>query len=1767
MADASTVPAQLDEQTLEKVRIVGQALSEWGASQGLNFQVEITPAVEPNQSGELTEMGSRIGSLIKAAENADEKVLPHEVAHILYDGLPAEIKAVIEQARLSAGVDPRLAGGMTSAEFQASGLPIEQYPLSSPSEFLAHAFGNQFAQQAIAKADPTLIGKLKVWIAEIWRTVKRALNLGNEMDRVVQDLIDGRLKFDPAIAAQNESKVRQASLVHTGRQGQLEIEQARDAQERQGLSESYLGQTATLVDLLEKHGATSHKFNFTNLQTIRDLGRSWNNGLLENYRQLKGRLTDAYQKNRLGSEAAFQTMRLIEKMEAVIADRTAAKAELNGPKIRRLTRRAQAAAMSALSQEHFERTSRAVYDSAIKEATSALKDEAKTDLEFARLQGEIDQIREAGQSSKAMEQVLRDMVNVLSRSPQGQAALFTGLGGAREVLLVYKDLKAAAGKPLHNENLLKWAAYLLGKDTDLRDAVHAANLSAQSGLMSQLTGFQKRFAEDLQERPVQTMKRALRETAKAASDATGAEFLFRQYQKALLKEVGPMVQRIDDGDIAERVMSDPDFISYRNEVLKDSSIIGEKPTMPFKSVKDATSIIVTPVTGMKVGMGYETMSMTQAQMAQRYREYRAAEDEMEAWLFDPANIDHPNRLKVEMDLRMMRAYYVSLTFLRPESRRELGTAFSVPILAADKSGSRLAGGVRKAIGQLDLMKKYSLSWFNRLGFGMTAYMSDAIKSHGIKWGIGTGVSQREAHTQYTDLVFRELTGLWREQGSGRGPQVGDVLSSGKKVTVQDMANLKRQKTGFLDGLKLVENHDVQFTSVPKNSQGLSKEVFRKAIEFGEFQLPRRFNVELQFAASKVEEAFKALADATQNPNGRAALKAAIDAMWPTIGRAMLTHRKGKFASVTPLDGVGQAFDQVGQVFVSNPMAIGNLDSTAQQLAQYSTLTEQEALDVMLDEFGKIISGWSAKANEGSGIAPGVKAGETKNSFTEASGDALAPWVFYDTGFQNSDDVQSFAISLMSRSIDRVEDGFTAILKDLERQEGELRIRTAVLGAQGKANAQAIAEEENNLQRANGETYDNWKNLDQRKNMVQGILHQMQNPDAIGSDFNFAFDRTASAVVGSLIGTFKGMIRNISGGYMGWKLYSMGIHPAKAAMHAFGFTEVEMVKIFGSLLWSGGIKSPLYFIRGMWRGAGPLFKGEVSEAWRLAMRDVIRELSATSMLRVPSIKRMVDAGVWVLPDKVAEFDNQMTIGLLTRGRLTENQPKGIYKAWDYLLAAFEGTILPVVTAAFPTAGDAAANVAVFNYVRHPWGPVRTMEKRLRQVYAEMKAGSPRGNVFDFDHPNAEGNRLTHEEFGMTIDGLSKMRQFYEHSQMSLDEEAARFMGELSRGNQNAQFLSDPQRNKVADVLIDRMNRESFGNAPLAMKSKNIFVKVIRPLYGWNSRQFASMFSEFSIPQFVEGQKPLSATDLKQQAVQRYVRMAGAILAGVVAISLGNELEDQWIARMIARYFHNTESDRRWFWEESTTARQVAAIVRVATEAAPMVAAISNTFIPQNSPARSSHEPSVVMATWFSNIGDYISGAVRSGDPRFGLAETINRLVPDAKVVVNRLPAVEGRRLANNAVADIKRFAKPELVRPPYRGGGGAGVAVSEFSPAQQRMENAAMRGDGAGFKQAANEAAHIQMRMGKKPMEAREAIQGYWRSRNPENRALTRRMTQREYQQMLIDAGPARAREILTAKENWARAGAMIGVHQRDQSNRVSLRAPSLSRVGRGMARY
>ncbi|HEX2879365.1 MAG TPA: hypothetical protein VHO25_07490, partial [Polyangiaceae bacterium] len=703
---------------------------------------------------------------------------------------------------------------MTSREFADSGLPVDLYPLTNASEFLAHSFADTFARKAIAASDPSLLGKLKTWLTELYAAIKGAIGLGSSMDRIVNDLINGRFTPTSQTGLATETSVRQSTFVTSEAEAQNAAQLAADKKVE---GESLLAQGADIAALLDRFnlgsapGMVQQAFDFQNWTALRDIGAQLNQGL-ETYQQLKARFAiNSFRRARLAGEAGQQILRFGEMLDFAIKGGQIALQTLSGPRLKSLVNKVQSAALSAIAADQLLTVSKSVFNAALHQATVALSEQARTDLQMAQLQGQIRNLQQASESSVAIEQLLNDMVAVLNSTTEGRAALFTGQGGATRVRSIYADIKKSKGESLHSENLLHWASFILNQSPKLRDALQAAHLAKQSGLRSRLTGFQKKFSDDLNTDPEKTIRKAMRERENQVADKTGAEFLFRQLQESLLEEVEPLVAAADAGAIAAQIKADPQFNALRKEILNDQTSFGGKPAKPFKSATlDGADTVITLPSGRTLGIGHETMDGNQATLRARWDEYNAAVIELENWIANPLNADDPNRRLHEANLQTLQDYYTGQQALMPENRDPIFKhAFSIINIAIAKTASRLSGSARAAVQRMDQMNKWARDWNDRATHALASSQRAAMLSHGIKWNNLTGRSIVQANRLYQQRVGQELAASWQRQEGGLN--VGDILSSGEKVTAADIAHLEAQSKAGVESLNIAAKYDRQIT--------------------------------------------------------------------------------------------------------------------------------------------------------------------------------------------------------------------------------------------------------------------------------------------------------------------------------------------------------------------------------------------------------------------------------------------------------------------------------------------------------------------------------------------------------------------------------------------------------------------------------------------------------------------------------------------------------------------------------------------------------------------------------------------------------------------------------------------------------------------------------------------------------------------------------------------------------------------------------------------
>lgn len=181
---------------------------------------------ETIQQGEYRARGIRsvdpLGNFIRMAYNADERTLPHEMAHGIFDLLPKSDRDLFEQYRAKALETDKGAGDLmkevlrkgdiSSREFAETELPIELYHYSNASEFMADALSKRAEERF---GNDTVWKQLVFRVRQIYRALANALRrvfrLRPDLTSKLDAILDGRVQLTPESGALYDRE--QAQLV------------------------------------------------------------------------------------------------------------------------------------------------------------------------------------------------------------------------------------------------------------------------------------------------------------------------------------------------------------------------------------------------------------------------------------------------------------------------------------------------------------------------------------------------------------------------------------------------------------------------------------------------------------------------------------------------------------------------------------------------------------------------------------------------------------------------------------------------------------------------------------------------------------------------------------------------------------------------------------------------------------------------------------------------------------------------------------------------------------------------------------------------------------------------------------------------------------------------------------------------------------------------------------------------------------------------------------------------------------------------------------------------------------------------------------------------------------------------------------------------------------------------------------------------------------------------------------------------------------------
>jgi hypothetical protein len=220
-----------------------------------------------------------------------------------------------------------------------------------------------------------------------------------------------------------------------------------------------------------------------------------------------------------------------------------------------------------------------------------------------------------------------------------------------------------------------------------------------------------------------------------------------------------------------------------------------------------------------------------------------------------------------------------------------------------------------------------------------------------------------------------------------------------------------------------------------------------------------------------------------------------------------------------------------------------------------------------------------------------------------------------------------------------------------------------------------------------------------------------------------------------------------------------------------------------------------------------------------------------------------------------------------------------------------------------------------------------------------------------------------------------------------------------------------------------------------------------------------------------------------------------------------------------------------------------------------------------PNRKSLDPSLFVIEQGKKLAKYMGGVVQTGDPLFRLPELIGALVPDSKVIINRLPIREGTREESNVINLARRFGPTDLIRPTT-GTTSAGINVTPIAPYLDAMVNYAAAGNVGEVVQNYQTAVGVALSMGKEDPE--QYVRQLFAARNPYNVAFKSKLSGSQREAFLASLTDDQRKMVQRVESNWTTAAQAIGGNEPTWSReeRVSsvVRQIGLSRI-RTTARF
>jgi hypothetical protein len=1766
--DTATGPEAIRELLVKsglpaRVVQVASAILDEPALRNLDWS-RLTVALRDRLEHGATGISNAAEQFIALASNARADTFPHEVFHLLYEALPERYRAALDELRLAElkkiygdNIPQALRDGMTSDEFVEAKLPLDQYPLSSATEFLADFAGKKFATDQFTARNQTLLAEMKAkvtgWVRGIVNAVKRVLRVRPDLNQIYSELLSGTWTPTPDTARAYDDNM-QAQLVKT----RTEYEKQREFEEP-GAAERALGTFGDVVEMKRKiaddlgAGERARKMTMlTNQELLTQLASTdmaVQRLAFGNYEAMRQRTEGSDQGLRSGVIVdAWRGMNYEQHRMAQLRDRLAQQeAVVESKKFKDMLGKAWEKRAAAESAAEIRKTFTNQIATETGEVIRQIAAETKNDAKSDQLRNDLARLEKLPEFTEAVAQRVNDIINTVGASEEG-VRLLSGLGSKNgtEIYRAYLDLKESTARVVGSR--------LPALSTDqkvfaqLASAVLAANGELRMKLLSleyarmhpefqaQVTDFGEKFRKAFEKDPGNAIKQLTKQAARLKANEMTAGAAWLRLNRTLTRELTKLNDLQEAVEIDNRTVASPEWKQLVNQIIADNSKLSPTFRIPDEELAHVSPETVwNEFTGKQqfrspTGGVYDIdLGFTRATVQRAQDQMKMFLGDTAAWLEDPKNADSPDRNYWNMRYDFVNNVLNTSTVLKPAAiYGALGIRSSWGMQQYLFEGTTLPAARIAGVALNNWKQAWAIQdqWFQDTA-EMRTRLGQAAKSHRLNPDMDM--------QRYREDVWDRLASEYRH---GKALKAGDRLNNGIILTKQDIAAFKLQGQKINELFNMMRN--VARSKVMQD--GLLIDDFlgnvfavRAPQEIGAepgTTLPHEFSARATALAKEV---------ALINPGATDKLKALLDQpnVFNQFVQRFIAERRADYSVTSPFE---ELYKQIAQQWRN-----GDVDAprSISEIADYivrntpeehdHAAIEKHLIGEMEDQLRKFYRNFIAKE------APSdVRANRASKStaFTKGFQREVGSSFFYEYGATNARETRSIGLDSTNfqlvryvRSLDAALESYRLALAKYEGQTGEAAKVKLAKASRADFKSGADFRDYEQLQSEASQ-------IAKLKDMLPRAYgtEQIMSADLFGKLGRFTGDFVGAALSGPLTmeKVFVGSINK-----MGFVLGNMERWYSLAYLKgliATVFSTVETTARFGGRVIAKAPGHAVEFARDV-KADGVMLAlskqlQEGTEGFFQAGRFFNQQYQFGMGFKSPAGFRAMN----ILSQPYSHggyYDPKFS-----RLALIRMPQKAFYQTLKLAEAPLE-----VLKSLFPQIGYAISYDAAARTTGWTIDAIGSQARRSFE-FLEKTGGIQQ---YDLQHPSDLKNILPVNYvlpvgiFPKGESNLYQARNLWERSiDIPLNEMVINYWRKLAatpkaeRGSVSflASDIDDPaQVRHVEDVraaalmkaVIEDVHHATVANRPIQFRLDST-LSFLFPLMRWTIQTVRGTAQAF-------GKAP---ADSRNRLLLAAASTVTAMTAFAMVTLLG-ETEKQG-KKAISEGLNGEAYGEKTLTEAKTGSEAAKLALIDSVSVLPYAHNIASQLLGESAQTVNDTGMSVFSVQKLEGVIRYMKGVINTGDPTYGMVALAKSTAPFLRPFINRLESQQGLVALKNARTIVQKNGPEDLLgkeAPSYR-------EPTELTPLKQALSNAVFKGDPQEVASAGAVFVAKAQALGKTPEEAQMLLRDAMASIDP-IAIGGRKMTDAQHQTMLSGLNTSDAATLAKAENNWQQANQALGL--------------------------